>query len=98
MACFASISGQPPITTNPIGAFFAFHLFDTKRDFEDAFQLFYKLKTDPTLVIGLCPGLLGEEDSAKLQYPASPMVCFCLTTLECLLIFNEQHFVASCRF
>ncbi|KAL5970135.1 Vam6/Vps39-like protein, partial [Taenia solium] len=72
VACSASISGQPPVTTNPIGALFAFHLFDTKRDFEGAFQLFYKLKTDPTLVIGLCPGLLVEEESAKLQYPSSP--------------------------
>nr|CDS22825.1 Vam6:Vps39 protein [Echinococcus granulosus] len=73
VACFANISGQPPVTTNPIGALFAFHLFDTKRDFEGAFQLFYKLKTDPILVIGLCPGLLGEEQSAKLHYPSSPM-------------------------
>ncbi|VDK34283.1 unnamed protein product [Taenia asiatica] len=73
VACFASISGQPPVTTNPIGALFAFHLFDTKRDFEGAFQLFYKLKTDPTVVIGLCPGLLAEEESAKLRYPSSPM-------------------------
>ncbi|KAL5111392.1 Vam6/Vps39-like protein [Taenia crassiceps] len=73
VSCFASISGQPAVTTNPIGALFAFHLFDTKRDFERALQLFYKLKTDPTLVIGLCPGLLSEEESAQLQYPSSPM-------------------------
>ncbi|VDM35644.1 unnamed protein product [Hydatigera taeniaeformis] len=73
VSCFAKISGQPQVTTNPIGALFAFYLFDTKRDFESSFQLFYKLKTDPTLVIGLCPGLLVEEESANLRYPSPPV-------------------------
>uniref|UniRef100_A0A5K3G2G1 CNH domain-containing protein n=1 Tax=Mesocestoides corti TaxID=53468 RepID=A0A5K3G2G1_MESCO len=72
VACFTRLSGQSPVSTSQLGALLAFHLFDEKRDFEGAFQLFYKLRTDPTIVIGLCPDLLREEDQARAQYPSAP--------------------------
>ena len=76
VAFSASLSGQPGLVTNQIGALYAFHLFNAKRNFESAFQLFYKLKIDPILVIGLCPDMPRVEEVSKLRYPTSPTVCF----------------------
>ncbi len=74
VARFTQLSGQSPITTDQLAAHYAFHMFNDKRDFEGALQLFYKLRTDPTLAIGMCPDLLREEDRTCLAYPSEPQV------------------------
>ncbi|KAG8449632.1 hypothetical protein GDO86_016319 [Hymenochirus boettgeri] len=47
---------------------FAFNLFCQKR-FEDSMQVFAKLGTDPTHVIGMYPDLLPSDYKKHLQYP-----------------------------
>ncbi|XP_029454494.1 vam6/Vps39-like protein [Rhinatrema bivittatum] len=47
---------------------YAFNLFCQKR-FDDSMQVFAKLGTDPTHVIGLYPDLLPSEYKKQLQYP-----------------------------
>lgn len=47
---------------------YAFHLF-CKRDFKSAMDVFFKLETDPSHVIGLFPDLLPEVYRNSLEYP-----------------------------
>ncbi|KAM7541235.1 hypothetical protein Aperf_G00000043389 [Anoplocephala perfoliata] len=72
LASFANISGQPSIPTYHISALFAFDLFNTMRNFDVAFQYFYKLKTDPILVLGLCGNDFYKEELAP-NYPSPAM-------------------------
>ncbi|XP_054708106.1 vam6/Vps39-like protein [Uloborus diversus] len=46
----------------------AFYLF-CKQNFKEAMELFLKLETDPSHVIGLFPNLLPEEFRSSLEYP-----------------------------
>ncbi|KAG8183005.1 hypothetical protein JTE90_017093 [Oedothorax gibbosus] len=46
----------------------AFYLF-CKQSFKEAMDLFLKLETDPSHVIGLFPNLLPEEFRSSLEYP-----------------------------
>nr|CAG4640626.1 EOG090X0131 [Eulimnadia texana] len=55
-----------------IQSLYAFDLFRNKR-FEEAFQLFLQLKTDPAYVIGLFPDLLPEVYRKQLEYPEEPI-------------------------
>uniref|UniRef100_A0A8C5DKN4 CNH domain-containing protein n=1 Tax=Gouania willdenowi TaxID=441366 RepID=A0A8C5DKN4_GOUWI len=50
---------------------YAFNLFCQKR-FDDSMQVFGKLITDPTHVIGLYPDLLPSDYRKQLQYPNAP--------------------------
>lgn len=43
-----------------------------KKEFEKAMQLFFKLETHPSLVIGYFPGLLPEYFRSELEYPQEP--------------------------
>lgn len=92
VAFSASISGQPGVDTGQIGALYGFYLFDTKRDLESAFQLFYKLKIDPILILGLCPDMLSGEEPSKSLYPTTPTVCYLLIYL---LIQTPTHILIS---
>lgn len=74
VARFNQLCGQPAVATSQLAARFAFHLFDVRREFEAALQLFYRLNTDPALAIGLCPDLLPEDVQRALQYPSTPKV------------------------
>lgn len=51
-----------------INNLYAFHLFCQHR-FEESLQLFGKLGTDPSHVIGLYPNLLPQEYRSRLEYP-----------------------------
>ncbi|VDO05129.1 unnamed protein product [Rodentolepis nana] len=74
LASFANISGQPSISNHQICALYAFHLFNTKRLFDTAFQYFYKLKIDPILVLGLCGGdIYNEESPSNYPFPPEPL-------------------------
>lgn len=74
LASFANILGQPEtLATYHISVLFAFDLFNTRRSFDIAFQYFYKLKTDPILVLGLCGGDIYKEELAS-KYPSTPVV------------------------
>ncbi|VUZ46843.1 unnamed protein product [Hymenolepis diminuta] len=74
LASFANISGQPSISNHQICSLYAFHLFNTKRDFDTAFQYFYKLKIDPILVLGLCGRDIYEKESpSNYPFPSEPL-------------------------
>nr|CDS31910.1 Vam6:Vps39 protein [Hymenolepis microstoma] len=74
LASFANISGQPSISNHQICALYAFHLFNTQRLFDTAFQHFYKLKIDPILVLGLCGGdIYKEESPSNYPFPPEPL-------------------------
>ncbi|EFX65321.1 hypothetical protein DAPPUDRAFT_219389 [Daphnia pulex] len=51
-----------------IQSLFAFNLFQ-KHNFDESLQLFFKLATDPSYVIGLFPDLLPVEFRKKVEYP-----------------------------
>uniref|UniRef100_A0A4W3JHD0 VPS39 subunit of HOPS complex n=1 Tax=Callorhinchus milii TaxID=7868 RepID=A0A4W3JHD0_CALMI len=59
---------------------FAFNLFCQKR-FDDSMQVFTKLGTDPTHVIGLYPDLLPADYRKQLQYP-NPLPTLSTAELE----------------
>ncbi|GCC35802.1 hypothetical protein chiPu_0014290 [Chiloscyllium punctatum] len=59
---------------------FAFNLFCQKR-FDDSMQVFAKLGTDPTHVIGLYPDLLPADYRKQLQYP-NPLPTLSTAELE----------------
>ncbi|XP_077997895.1 vam6/Vps39-like protein [Glandiceps talaboti] len=50
---------------------YAFDLFSQHR-FEESMQIFAKLGTDPSQVIGLFPDLLPQEFRNQLEYPTQP--------------------------
>uniref|UniRef100_G3NP54 CNH domain-containing protein n=1 Tax=Gasterosteus aculeatus aculeatus TaxID=481459 RepID=G3NP54_GASAC len=59
---------------------FAFNLFCQKR-FDDSMQVFAKLGTDPTHVIGLYPDLLPSDYRKQLHYP-NPLPALSVAELE----------------
>ncbi|KAM6359612.1 vam6/Vps39-like protein isoform 1-T1 [Alca torda] len=59
---------------------FAFNLFCQKR-FDESMQVFAKLGTDPTHVMGLYPDLLPTDYRKQLQYP-NPLPCLSGAELE----------------
>ncbi|KAK3093225.1 hypothetical protein FSP39_012933 [Pinctada imbricata] len=54
-----------------IKTLYAFHQF-CQRKFEESMNIFVKLGTDPSHVIGLYPNLLPQEYRNKLEYPEKP--------------------------
>lgn len=56
---------------NRIKTLHAFNLF-CERKFEDSMNIFVKLGTDPSHVIGLYPNLLPNEYRSQLEYPKRP--------------------------
>lgn len=77
-----SICDSPDSAANPssqedtikkIDHLHAFHLF-CKKDFKESMNLFAKLDTDPSLVIGLFPNLVPEKTRSKFEYPSPPPV------------------------
>nr|CAG4646809.1 EOG090X0131 [Megafenestra aurita]SVE92222.1 EOG090X0131 [Megafenestra aurita] len=68
----ANLSSEPEdIRTQQvqhIQSLFAFNLFQ-KHHFDESLQLFFKLATDPSYVIGLFPDLLPVEFRKKVEYP-----------------------------
>ncbi|KAJ8308553.1 hypothetical protein KUTeg_013427 [Tegillarca granosa] len=55
---------------NSIQNLYAFELF-CNRKFEESMQIFAKLETDPSHVIGLYPNLLPQDFRNQLDYPSS---------------------------
>ncbi|KAL3874849.1 hypothetical protein ACJMK2_037811 [Sinanodonta woodiana] len=53
---------------NHIKTLYAFHLFCQHR-FQESMQIFVKLETDPSNVIGMYPNLLPPEFRNQLEYP-----------------------------
>nr|CAG4638944.1 EOG090X0131 [Daphnia magna]SVE82916.1 EOG090X0131 [Daphnia magna] len=68
----ANLSSEPQdIRTQQvqhIQSLYAFSLFQ-KHNFDESLQLFFKLATDPSYVIGLFPDLLPVEFRKKVEYP-----------------------------
>uniref|UniRef100_A0A8C2ZZS2 VPS39 subunit of HOPS complex n=1 Tax=Cyclopterus lumpus TaxID=8103 RepID=A0A8C2ZZS2_CYCLU len=65
---------------NHIQNLYAFNLFCQKR-FDDSMQVFAKLGTDPTHVIGLYPDLLPADYRKQLHYP-NPLPTLSVAELE----------------
>lgn len=60
-------------TIKKIDHLHAFHLFCNK-EFKESMNLFSKLDSDPSLVIGLFPNLVPEKTRSKFEYPSAPPV------------------------
>ncbi|KAK6306817.1 hypothetical protein J4Q44_G00219650 [Coregonus suidteri] len=80
LAMMDDVEGDKRQQVHHIQNLYAFNLFCQKR-FDDSMQVFAKLGTDPTHVIGLYPDLLPTDYRKQLHYP-NPLPTLSVAELE----------------
>ncbi|KAL3312057.1 Vam6/Vps39-like protein, partial [Cichlidogyrus casuarinus] len=78
MAEITQLSGQSPIDAHDVATKYAFHLYK-QRQFLKSVDLFFRLKIDPSHVLGLFPDFIPQHLREQIHFP------------DILIEFNEEE-------